>query len=1206
MKKYLKKAMALLLGVLLVFGMIPATALMADEAEETWIEIYTVDDLYDVRNDLTANYKLMNDLDLTEATAEGGVYDFKGHGWKPIGVDDNYSATSFTGKFDGCGHTISGMRISGSLSFSNYVYVGLFGAINNAIIKNLKMTDVKIDINVYAKGNIYIGILAASADSSVIESCSVSGDLVASCKNDADSKYNSSIGGILGEIRPKGEVAKCSNLARIFVTCDTSGNVGSTCPSWNVGGIVGGSIYSSGSSYIRKITLCSNWGDISTNCIGFFDNKIYEGGIIGGGIEKATIDSCYNAGKVKNPIDGTTSATISKSYSVAGGTGEFKSPTSYYLAGTAASSSTATSLTDYQMRRQESFAGFDFDTIWTMDPQLEYPYPTLQWEEAVDTVELKTVPAKTSYYTTDSKLDLTGGKLRIYFDDETNQTVDILDSMIAPYDLSTPGTKTISITYHGKTITYDITVVDRGAVTGLQLLSGPNKTTFVKGTAFDFTGAKAKITYANGQTETVNITPEMVTGADITHTGDYEAVFTTGGKSVKFNVKVVPVIETAFAISTKPAKLTYNRGEALDLTGMVCTITKNNGTSANTASYHTEGDTTTCGTKTIKVIYNADETFFDTFEIEVVANIAGCDVEILDTDLKYTGTAQEPAILVKDADKTLVKGVDYTVTYSNNILPGTDTGVITIQGKGIYSGTKVVNFSIEKVDSVAAFLESEVTKEVGAAPFVNELTTETDGTIGYTSSNTSVATVNAAGVVTILAAGTTTITANITGGTIYQNQSASYTLNVTKAKSSGAFAELVVTKNITDAKFTNALTATTDGQILYTSNNPSVATVDALTGEVTIVSAGSAKITATIYGCTNYLDTTLNYRLIVNKLRTEMAFDADAVEKTYGDDAFTNVLTYLTDGEIVYSSSNPDVATVDQNGEVTILGGGTTIIKAKTADCEFYTDAEKTYTLTVKKLDQTLTAKASATTIVNGKTATITATGTGKITYTSSDTTIATVSSAGVVTAKKVGSVTITVKAAGNNGYNAATKTLTMKVTPAATTKTTLENVSAGIKITWAQVTGATGYYVYRGSTKIATIKSGTTLTYTDKSTLTNGTKYAYKVVAYAATGTGASGTAVSTYRLSSSAISSATNSAAGKATVKWAKNAKATGYEIKYVTGTTTKTITVSGYATVSTVISSLKKGSTYKFYVRSYKTVSGVKYYSAWSEAVSLKITK
>ncbi|MCD8334425.1 MAG: hypothetical protein LUC35_03550, partial [Clostridiales bacterium] len=53
-------------------------------------------------------------------------------------------------------------------------------------------------------------------------------------------------------------------------------------------------------------------------------------------------------------------------------------------------------------------------------------------------------------------------------------------------------------------------------------------------------------------------------------------------------------------------------------------------------------------------------------------------------------------------------------------------------------------------------------------------------------------------------------------------------------------------------------------------------------------------------------------------------------------------------------------------------------------------------------------------------------------------------------------------------------------------------------------------------------------------------------------------------------------------------------------------KTVTVTSYKTVSKTISKLTKKKKYYVRVRAYKTVSGTKYYSAWSGNKSVKISK
>ena len=98
----------------------------------------------------------------------------------------------------------------------------------------------------------------------------------------------------------------------------------------------------------------------------------------------------------------------------------------------------------------------------------------------------------------------------------------------------------------------------------------------------------------------------------------------------------------------------------------------------------------------------------------------------------------------------------------------------------------------------------------------------------------------------------------------------------------------------------------------------------------------------------------------------------------------------------------------------------------------------------------------------------------------------------------------------------------------------------------------------------------------------------------------------VTTYRLTRPALTTYKNVATRKISLKWTKNIKATGYEIRYQTGTKTNTVKVKGYKNISKTLTKLTKNKTYKVSVRSYKTVSGKTNYSAWSAVKSVKVKK
>lgn len=78
-------------------------------------------------------------------------------------------------------------------------------------------------------------------------------------------------------------------------------------------------------------------------------------------------------------------------------------------------------------------------------------------------------------------------------------------------------------------------------------------------------------------------------------------------------------------------------------------------------------------------------------------NIGDCNIDSVNGQI-YTGKEIKPAVTVRDGATVLVADQDYTVAYSNNVNVTTadKQAVITITGKGNYTGSKTVNFAISK------------------------------------------------------------------------------------------------------------------------------------------------------------------------------------------------------------------------------------------------------------------------------------------------------------------------------------------------------------------------------------------------------------------------------------------------------------------------------------------------------------------------------
>ena len=161
--------------------------------------------------------------------------------------------------------------------------------------------------------------------------------------------------------------------------------------------------------------------------------------------------------------------------------------------------------------------------------------------------------------------------------------------------------------------------------------------------------------------------------------------------------------------------------------------------------------------------------------------ISECTITLKPTSYTYDGTSKKPAVTVKDGTKVLTSWTDYTVAYSKNKNAGKAVVTITASETGDYKGTATVNFTIRKAEAGLVFAESSITKKTTDAAFSNPLTKATTAETTFTSSNTSVATIDSAtGMVTLKAAGITTITASAKAATNYNAGTATYTLTVEK------------------------------------------------------------------------------------------------------------------------------------------------------------------------------------------------------------------------------------------------------------------------------------------------------------------------------------------------------------------------------------------------------------------------------------------
>ena len=303
-------------------------------------------------------------------------------------------------------------------------------------------------------------------------------------------------------------------------------------------------------------------------------------------------------------------------------------------------------------------------------------------------------------------------------------------------------------------------------------------------------------------------------------------------------------------------------------------------------------------------------------------------------------------------------------------------------------------------------------------------------TVKWTTSNSAVATVSSTGVVKGLKRGTATITATAADGS---GKKAACKVTVTKLVTS-----LTLNKTVLplQPKKTEKLTATVSPSdadnktVKWTTSNSAVATVNS-NGKVTAKGKGTAIIKATAADGSGENATCTVTVVTPKKSVSSVTLNKRSLTMQVGKTQTLSVTVKPTNADIrnvIWTSSNTKVATVDSKGKVKAIGKGTATITATAADGSGKNAACKV--TVVKKIVTGVTIKCKANTVKVKKTLTLTATvqptnaDIKDVTWKSSNTKVATVDSNGKVCGIKKGTVTITATAKDGSG-----KKDTMKVT---------------------------------------------------------------------------------------------------------------------------------------------------------------------------------
>lgn len=297
----MKKIISVLLALITAFG--TGAVVFAENqtsVAERYIGIYTAEDLYNIRNNLSGKYILMNHIDLSEYSV-----------WNSIGNGE----APFMGELNGNGYSITGLTANNSL----------LGETNSAIIQNISIVDCNIiQSPKNATSSAIVGAFAGCSVNSTFKNCSVSGDIQPCVRSGLLAIVSTCRAGGLVGLSKGTSFTNCCNNAGINFIYDKISYA-------EIGGLVGGASSTTFES-------CYNVGSVATQRLDLLkskNNNIYIGGFAGNADETTTFKNCYFVNNIDFAVGKNPEITDN-----------------------------ATALSETQMKTKDTYNGFDFDNVW--------------------------------------------------------------------------------------------------------------------------------------------------------------------------------------------------------------------------------------------------------------------------------------------------------------------------------------------------------------------------------------------------------------------------------------------------------------------------------------------------------------------------------------------------------------------------------------------------------------------------------------------------------------------------------------------------------------------------------------------------------------------------------------------------------------------------------------------------------------------------
>ena len=267
-----KRALSLLMAVLMVVGLLPATARAAESGDTVTgdVSVSSAAELAALGGkDVEGNITLTNDIDMTGVTME------------PI--------KSLTGCFNGDGKTISNLTLVGQTGGGAWAkkYTALIGTLNGGSIKNLKLEKISVsaDTNTANYNHLSTLIGYVNGGNCTIENCVVTGNVTYTAPDTEKYPSTNYVSGLVGEV-----FGYYNNSAELqIVNCTVDVAVTGAKKDYAAG------LVATSGAVSGTVENCAVLGNVTAD-----KSEGYAGGLLGatGSSTQFTFSNCYYAGTV--------------------------------------------------------------------------------------------------------------------------------------------------------------------------------------------------------------------------------------------------------------------------------------------------------------------------------------------------------------------------------------------------------------------------------------------------------------------------------------------------------------------------------------------------------------------------------------------------------------------------------------------------------------------------------------------------------------------------------------------------------------------------------------------------------------------------------------------------------------------------------------------------------------------------------------------